>query len=359
MNKFFKYVILGSIFIFLYYYMQYFILSFIDNLYEIGIAQKITISMVLILLFLFTGIYSHHLNTKMAKKYYIYFSIYLASIWILFFLSVIMKIIKNFVPYDYLYQISLPAIYVLIIKKGLKKSHNFNIKNIDIISKKIKKDIKTVLITDIHLGPINTKKYLNKILSKIEELKPDMLLISGDLIDDIGFIDDKVLSPFRSFKKDIYASFGNHEKYLGYEKCLNYYKKSNVKLLYNKKTDLKDNISITGIENVSSFEKKKIKKLLEDINPKKENFNIFLSHEPLKTSIIKDHNIDLQLSGHTHAGQIFPFNILVKIFYPMIHGLYYKDNINTYVSSGVATWGPPIRFGSTNEIVLINLKKEI
>jgi predicted MPP superfamily phosphohydrolase len=86
-------------------------------------------------------------------------------------------------------------------------------------------------------------------------------------------------------------------------------------------------------------------------------FNLLAVHQPSLWKLVKN-NVDLMLSGHTHNGQIFPFNLLVKIQFPQIYGLYKEEENNLYVSSGVSTWGPKIRIGSQNEIININLIKK-
>jgi predicted MPP superfamily phosphohydrolase len=92
------------------------------------------------------------------------------------------------------------------------------------------------------------------------------------------------------------------------------------------------------------------------IDPKK--FNILLNHEPSALKLFSEKNIDLMLAGHTHNGQMFPFNYLVKLRYEKIYGLYKIDNMDLYVTSGTGTWGPKIRFGTQNEIVQIVLIPE-
>jgi predicted MPP superfamily phosphohydrolase len=225
------------------------------------------------------------------------------------------------------------------------------LKKINLETSKINKNYNIIFISDVHLGT-NTSKHLSKILSKIKTLEYDFLLIGGDLIDSSSFkLND--LNLFNKIKKDIYFVNGNHEYYLkGFKNKIEQLKKFKIKVLKNSSMQINE-INLIGIDDLQSIHSKI--KFVEKLN-KKNLFNLVLSHKPDIWDNIKSKN-DLMLSGHTHNGQIFPFNFLVKLKFKFIYGIYEYKKSKLYVSSGAGCWGPKLRIGSSNEIINIQLTK--
>ena len=234
---------------------------------------------------------------------------------------------------------------------GMLNARRVLLKKITIKSSKINKNYNIIFISDVHLGT-NTSKHLSKILSKIETLEYDFLLIGGDLIDSSSFkLND--LNLFNKIKKDIYFVNGNHEYYLkGFKNKIEQLKKFKIKVLKNSSIQINE-INLIGIDDLQSKYSKI--KFVGKLN-KKNLFNLVLSHQPDIWDNIKSKN-DLMLSGHTHNGQIFPFNFLVKLKFKFIYGIYEYKKSKLYVSSGAGCWGPKLRIGSSNEIINIQLTK--
>ena len=246
--------------------------------------------------------------------------------------------------------ISLLTIMMISIY-GMFNARKVLLKKITVKSSKINRNYNIIFISDVHLGT-NTSKHLSKILNKIQTLEYDFLLIGGDLIDSSSFkLND--LNLLNNIKKDIYFVNGNHEYYLkDFKNKIEQLKKFKIKVLKNSSIQIND-INIIGIDDLQSkFSKIKF---VEKLN-KKNLFNLVLSHKPDIWDNIKSKN-DLMLSGHTHNGQIFPFNFLVKLKFKFIYGIYEYKKSKLYVSSGAGCWGPKLRIGSSNEIVNIHLTK--
>ncbi len=238
-------------------------------------------------------------------------------------------------------------IIILISILGLIYGKLVFLKKIKINTSKIKNSLKLIFISDVHLGS-NSIRHLNKIYSKIKNINFDLLLIGGDLIDSSSF-DLHNLTIFKKIKAPIIFVSGNHEFYIKDPKeKLAKLKNFKINILDNKNFIFKD-INIIGIGDNQSSEKQKI---FTTQLTRKNIFNLLLVHKP---SIWDDvnQNIDLMLSGHTHGGQIFPFNYFVKLQYKKIYGLYEKLNSKLYVSSGCGCWGPKMRLGTNNEILEI------
>ncbi len=248
--------------------------------------------------------------------------------------------------------ISLLVIITITIY-GMLNARRISIKKIILKSSKITKSYNIIFLSDVHLGT-NNSNHLSSILNKIEPLEYDFLLIGGDLIDSSSF-KIKELDLFNRIKKDIFFVSGNHEYYLkDFKSKIEKLKKFKIKVLKNTSRQL-EQINLIGIDDLQSQHTKikYVKKLY-----KYDLFNIILCHKPDIWDSINDQS-DLMLSGHTHNGQIFPFNFLVKLKFKFIYGIYKFKKSQLYVSSGAGCWGPKLRIGSSNEIVNIKLTKEI
>lgn len=235
------------------------------------------------------------------------------------------------------------------------------IQNVDIKIATLKQDLKIAMLTDIHLGKNLHEDFLKKLIFKVNEQKPDMVVIVGDLVD----ANPKDLKSYISRLNDLkshYGTFyalGNHEYYHGINEVLNLLKtQTNMKILVNKNLDL-GFINIAGLGDLAGLQKglfaPDLARVKVDLNTSKPS--ILLTHQPKTAGLYDLSDFDLILSGHTHGGQIFPFMFLVKLQQGFLHGLYdLGDKTRLYVSSGAGFWGPSLRVFAPNEIVILNLK---
>ncbi|MBN2790344.1 MAG: metallophosphoesterase [Candidatus Delongbacteria bacterium] len=251
------------------------------------------------------------------------------------------------------------GLLVLFFIVGIYNAYQLTVKKVEFSSGKITKEYNFVLLSDTHIGS-NSPKFFHKIMESVCDLRPDAVFITGDFIDeryitldDIRVIED-AHCPF-------YFITGNHEVYADKHNGFFYGLKNFHKFeLDSTVTEFNNEINITGFPwgnmrmNNSGFYEELMKRTV--IDPTK--YNILLNHEPSSVKMISENKIDLMLSGHTHNGQMFPFKYLVKLRYENIYGKYKIGNMDLYVTSGTATWGPKIRFGTQNEIVQIILKPE-
>ena len=232
---------------------------------------------------------------------------------------------------------------------GFFNAKNVIVKQLKFSHYKIKKNLNFIFLSDIHIGS-NSPKILKKIIPLINQQNPSFVLVGGDLIDSSSFkIQD--LDEMKKINAPIYFVTGNHEYYIeDSQKHLNDFKNQNIKVLDNESV-LVEQINIIGLSDNQKKENKinKFEQLFDS-----DYFNLLLVHQPSIWNSLKE-KANLTLSGHTHNGQIFPFNFIVKIKFPQIYGVYYHLKNYLYVSSGAATWGPKIRIGSKNEILNIEL----
>lgn len=249
---------------------------------------------------------------------------------------------------------------------GLFEAWNIKTREITLKTDKFPEGIeqlRVVQISDVHFSQINGVGLANRITDIVMDLKPDLLVSTGDLIDD-GLKDpDKVEVLFKSIRTKYgkYAVTGNHEFFGDLLKNLRFTESCGFMMLRNKSVKVKDYINIAGVDDPAGNNNGRVKAIdesavMEDFST--DMINIFLKHQPRikKDSIGK---FDIQLSGHSHDGQIFPFKYLVRIMFKYMSGIYYLgDNSYLYVSRGTGTWGPPVRFLSPPEITVINFVSE-
>lgn len=254
-------------------------------------------------------------------------------------------------------------ISILLVVYGFFEARNLKVEKVNIKSHKVSKDIKIVQISDLHVGLIIREDRVKRIADIINEINPDIVVSTGDLVD--GQIDklDKMALIFNKLNPTYgkFAVTGNHEFYAGINKSLSFIERSGFKILINEGVILKElNLTIVGVNDPESKRFEHSSKISEaDIlrSFRGKNFVLFLKHRP----ILEPDSIglfDLQLSGHTHKGQFFPFSILTGFYYKKQAGCIENlDNCYLYISRGTGTWGPPIRIFARPEITVIEIKK--
>lgn len=301
--------------------------------------------------------------------YYMAISIYLL---IFFFITDIFLIINkkfNFFPNikdkSLFFTIIFCILIISLIVLGIFNANNSYVKNYDIkINKGLKeKKLNVVLVSDIHIGDIIGTSRVQSMVSEINRLNPDVVLIAGDLIDSsIQPFKENNIAPELSKIKSKYGTFfslGNHDLFDSRtEELTSLLKNEGITVLRDDYRLVDNSFYIVGRDDVSITRRKEKRKDLKDIinNLDKTKPIIVIDHNPSSINESVAANVDLQVSGHTHKGQLAPFNLIVKGIFEDYYGYLKKNNFNIIVSSGYGTWGPPLRIGSRSEIVNINVK---
>jgi hypothetical protein len=255
---------------------------------------------------------------------------------------------------------------VLVVFLGHLNAVNPKLKFLEI---KVNKDVpagyelKAVLISDIHLGIINRSNRLESLVTRINQLQPDLVFFAGDIVDEAVSLEEeeKMVELLRKIdtRLGLYACPGNHEYYGGFTKNISYLEKSGVVVLLDQAVKVDDFLYVIGRKDQAAFrlgEKRlSLEEIMENDRVDRSWPVVVLDHRPLGLNEASQAGVDLQLSGHTHAGQLFPLSLINKLVYEKNWGYLKKGDTHIYVSSGSGTWGPPVRTGSRSEIILLRL----
>lgn len=297
--------------------------------------------------------------------------LWMAFVFLFFFMSITFDVIRySFKLFNHdtgtvflknLYFSFAVFLSLTIVIYGFFDAQKIRIESLEIHTEKVLPDqgrIRIVQISDVHVGLIVRDQRLARILKTVKETNPDILVSTGDLLD--GEIDN-VTAEARQFaeirpKYGKFAVTGNHEYYAGIEKSQTFTQNAGFEILRDESKKVAG-IRIIGLEDPTGRQQGygKSKADLSDLFPSKDSkeFILLLKHQP---TVRKDKVFDLQLSGHTHGGQIFPFTFFTRLFFPINYGYHsLNENKSVYVSRGAGTWGPPVRFLAPPEITIIDL----
>jgi hypothetical protein len=220
---------------------------------------------------------------------------------------------------------------------------------------------KTVVqISDVHLGPVYRAQFFSRLLKKAQNLNPEAIFITGDLFDGMESDFTWLNHPFTKLNipRGIYYSFGNHDLYLGFNRAMELLKGNPITILDDKMVTV-DGLQIIGINYSFNKDFDLEEAILRQVGYDRAKPSLLLFHEPKNIALAKNAEIDLQLSGHTHQGQLWPFNILARLIYKGHgYGLFSDGDFSLIVNRGAGTWGPPMRTTGCSEIVKIILKKK-
>ena len=235
--------------------------------------------------------------------------------------------------------------------------------------KSLSQDYKIVYLSDVHYGNAVNKKILSEQVNKINKLEPDLVILGGDIVDESTTILElyQVFSELSNIntKYGIYFVYGNHEVFKNDEFTTTelefVIENNNINLLYDSSDIINNEITLIG-RNDAAFARTSDRKTSEELlgNLSQDNYLIMLDHQPIDLETNAKLGYDLQLSGHTHGGQLFPIGIIDKLFKinEMNYGMKQIDDFQVIVSSGMSGWAYPIRTQKHSEYVVINLKSE-
>jgi uncharacterized protein len=212
-----------------------------------------------------------------------------------------------------------------------------------------------VLVSDVHLGNYRAFGFVRRVVKMVLRMKPDVVLIAGDLYDGTPADLARLAEPLRMLKPPLGAFFveGNHEEFSDHTKYVKAVAATGVRVLNNEKV-IVDGLQILGVTYRDATHGEHFRKTLRRTGFDRGQASILLTHAPDRVQVSAEEGISLQLSGHTHHGQFWPWTLAAERMYgKFVYGLQHLGELQVYTSTGAGTWGPPLRVGSSPEIVAI------
>ena len=222
---------------------------------------------------------------------------------------------------------------------------------------KLDKPLKIVALSDLHLGYSIDNKELEKWIELINRENPDIVLLAGDIIDNhfLPALEQQMNITFKKIKSKygVFSVVGNHEYISGIDECRQFFKQCGITHLEDSIMLIDNAFYLAGRDDRSNPNRKTIQDLCQDAEPSKPI--ILMDHQPYRLEEAAQNNITLQISGHTHNGQLFPISLITKWMYEKSHGYLKKANTHYYITSGIGIWGGKYRIGTRSEYVVITI----
>ncbi|MGR6322794.1 metallophosphoesterase [Micromonospora soli] len=226
--------------------------------------------------------------------------------------------------------------------------------------------LRIATVSDIHLGPLRGRSHTERIVAMINRMDADLVAVVGDLVDGSVAELGTAAEPLRDLRFR-YGSFfvtGNHEYYSGVEEWVREVDRLGLRVLQNERQEIRARggvLDLAGVNDVTAAgtglaAPADYAAALGDRDPSRPV--VLLAHQPVAAHEAAKFGVDLQLSGHTHGGQMAPFNLLVKLQQPVVSGLGEVDGTKVYVTNGAGFWGPPVRVGAPPQVTLVELRAQ-
>ena len=226
--------------------------------------------------------------------------------------------------------------------------------------KDMKKDVKLVLVSDLHLGYHNTRTDLHRWLTLLKAEHPDAILIGGDLIDGSyrPVAQEHMAEEFRSLDIPVIACLGNHDYYTGLNADLQFCRDAGIMVLRDRAIFLDGigNITVIGRDDRTNRQRKSLSEVMRGVD--KSRFLIELDHQPYQLEEAAHNGVDFEFAGHTHHGQVWPISWITDAIYEDAFGPLRKGQTNYYVSSGLGIWGAKFRIGTQSEYLVLTIRQQ-
>jgi len=244
-------------------------------------------------------------------------------------------------------------------------ANEFSVVETEIALPGLDRHVVAMHLSDIHVGHHRGRTYLEKIVEETNQRQPDIVLITGDLIDSEAAFQPGELEPLARFSAPVYYVGGNHEKYVDAERAFALVKKYGVNVLRSQVVEI-HGLQLVGLDYMNadqdtfdlhpSNDSRTIKSVLASLHLKDGLPSVLLQHSPAGAQYAAANGIDLMIAGHTHGGQFFPGTLVASAIFPFTHGLYHRGPLQVFVSQGAGTYMSRVRLGTSNELNILRLR---
>lgn len=291
----------------------------------------------------------------------IFITLYLAMVFIILDIGRI----AHLIPKSFMFGSRLGTASILILVVAIFIYGYFNYERKERVqlnvetAKPLKRPLRVVMMSDLHLGYHNTRAVFHKWVSDIMAENADLILIAGDVIDGSirALLEQDMVTEFRRLKVPVYACLGNHEYYSGRKEAIQFYKDAGIHLLVDEAEEVElrgDTILLIGRDDRVNENRKSVKELLSGFSNNR--YVILLDHQPYHLEEAEQAGVDFQLSGHTHYGQVWPISWIEEAIYEKAFGALKKGDTQYYISSGIGIWGAKFRIGTRSEYVVADIR---
>jgi predicted MPP superfamily phosphohydrolase len=239
------------------------------------------------------------------------------------------------------------ALALALMAYSMVNAYSPSIVMVPLGSDKLSMPLRFAQITDVHIGS-RSARFLERVMRQVNRLDIQFLCITGDFIDMPG-VDEDQLSPLGNCKVPVYFSIGNHERYEDLEDIIERLERLGVTCLRSASAT-QGEVQLIGIDD--SERPTQVERELNALEIDHGHFVLLLYHRPVGFAAAAAAGVDLMISGHTHNGQVVPFNLVVNRVFEQSVGLFSSGKTRLYVSPGTGTWGPVMRLGSRGEVTL-------
>lgn len=380
MKKKYGVILLGvlSIYLLLNYYIGKRIFQGMSTFIYIGEAIYWCVFWIIALAYIISKLFDKYLNSKLNNLFDLLGSYWLVSLLYLIIVFPMIDLVlllnsKLNLSGRFGVNVSIVHLFITLLVVGIlisvlvKGSINANNSYVDIVDikrncKLLNEDLNIVMVSDIHLGIRIGNNRIKKMIDEINSLNPDLVIIAGDIVDtEIGpFIANNMAKEFSNIKckYGTFATLGNHDLIKGNGHIIaNELRKNGVNVLRDEAVLVNNSFYVIGrddsVINRLGLSRASLSSITKDID--KNKFQIVIDHTPNSINESRTVGAHLHFSGHTHKGQIIPWNLITRKMFEIHHGYVQKDNLGVIVSSGYGTWGPPVRIGSKSEIIQVKV----
>ncbi|QRN95909.1 metallophosphoesterase [Archangium violaceum] len=257
------------------------------------------------------------------------------------------------------------AVALGVTGAGALWANRLSVEETEILLPGLATEVVVMHISDVHIGHHRGRGYLAKVVEEANRHKPDVVLITGDLVDSRAAFLPGELAPLSDFDAPVYYVGGNHEKDVDAVRAFELVAQQGVRVLHNEAVET-HGLQVVGLDYMKpdedtfdmhpSDDKRTIKSVLPGIPLRSDVPSVLMHHSPVGARYAAAAGIDLMVSGHTHGGQVFPFTLLAALIFPFNRGLDHQDETQVFVSQGAGTFMARVRVGTSNELNLLRLK---